>query len=458
MKKLHLVLLVAVMAVLPQNAFADNDVSLGGFLAYVLEHNPAIQREKALYYSNVESLSQAHAGYRPVVSLDGDITHANTDSDGSAVVTQDGGNLSKNVSVSMSQPVFRGGSTLASIREQKDKATAQYWSLNRFYQDTALEVVAAYWGLYVQQSVVELQEKNYERLELNLRETTARFEAGERTKTDVAQAKARLAAGRADLESSKGAYETAKAYLARLSGLGLPNLLLFPDIAPDVPADYAQALADAQEFNPSLRERKLIEKSSEHAVNAIKGEFLPQVDFGVSTSRSYDPAPGFLEEQDFDSIQLSASIPLYTGGATRSRLRQARYAHQADQYDVADLETRVREDLAVVWSNYQSNRANFDARQEQVEASKLASDGVRKEYEYGLRTFIELLDAEQEFLQAQVDMLNAEMDVAISGFTLARQVGALTPQNFLLDVETLPNHDEVMRKIGGNWFGLSKQF
>lgn len=436
---------------------SNKEMGLNALLQHVVENNPSIQRERAKYYSVVESLAQAKSGYKPSLSINGSITHLDTTSSGNQVITQDGSNLSQSISADVSQPLFRGGSTLALINEQKEVATAQYWVLNRFYQDMMLETITAYWELYVQQAVLDLRIKNVERLGLRFKEVNTRYSVGQGTKTDVAQSSSRLASANAELEEARGRFHRAKAYLSRLTfGHDLPESIIHPDIIPDVPDDYAQALSDSLAFNPSLKELELLEKASKHSVNSVKGELLPQVDLGVSSSREYDPAPGFLEEQDAGVIKLTATIPLYVGGATRSRLRQAKYDKQATKYDLVELRSRVEEDMATVWSNYQSFKASFGARIQQSEAAKIAAEGLRKEYEYGVRTLIDLLDAEQEHLQSQVDLLNSEKDVAVSGFALARQLGALSPKNF--GFAGMLDHRDVMNRIGDNWLGLGVDY
>lgn len=457
MKKLLIYLTITMVTLSSSMGFAQQEnTNLKGLLEHVLSVNPEIKRDRSIYFSSVESLAQSKANYRPTILLDADATHNHTQSEGNTAFTEEGGNLSKKLSTSLSQPLYRGGSTLADIKEKKNTISAQYWLLNKKYQDIALDTITAYWEVYVQQSEVDLNIKNTSLLGQRLKETQARFEAGELTKTDVSQAQARLAEAEADLATAQGAWEKAKATLGRLAGLSVVKIE-HPDLNPDLPESMDRALNDAMSLNPDIRRIKLVKEASQNTIRSIKGEFLPQINLGLSSSKSYDPAPGFLEEEDSQTVQVTASIPLYTGGATRSRLRQAHYNDKANEYDIEDIEDHVREQVIASWSNYKTSGYSLTARKKQVEATSIAAEGVKKEHKYGVRTIIDLLDSDQEHLDAQVNLIRAERDLMIAGFDLARQIGALSPDTFMFK-NTLPNNTAVMKNIGGNWLGFDVDY
>ncbi len=455
MKDLLSILIILILSVFmfEISVRAESEVlKLETLLDHALNESLEIKRDKANYYSRVESLSQARAGYRPSVSLEADATHSESESKGNTFFTQEGSNFSKTVGGGISQPLFRGGSTRAKIKESKSLISVEYWQLSKKYQDVLFETLSSYWDVYLQQFVVGLNESNHTLLTQRLKETQAQFKVGVLTRTDVSQAQARLAAADADLAQARGALEKAKATLERLTHLSIETLEK-PIIPPDIPESLDIALSEAMSYNPDIQSTQFIKEASQNAVRSIQGEFLPQVNLDLSKSRSYDPAPGFLEEQDSESIQVKASIPLYTGGATRSRLRQALYMDMANKYDREDIKERIKENIIILWHSYKASEYSVEARQKQVESTKIAADGTKKEHEYGVRTVIDLLDSDQEYLDAQVELIRAQRDMMIAGFDLSRQIGVLSPDFFHLK-NTLPNNQEIMDTIGGNWHGF----
>ena len=435
----------------------EQKLTLEQAIKHASETNPSLREARARYFGVAENLAQARAGFLPTVTVDGDITNIDTQNKGNFIGSEEGGNLSQNASIGIFQPIFRGGSTLADTRGAKNTILQEEWVLRRAYQDVFFETAEAYWNVYLSVSTLDLQISNQEVLVQELRQTQARFEAGELTKTDVAQAQARVSEAKAETRAAQAALRTAQARFEQIVGLPVPQNIEAPDFTPDLPENLDTALAQARTKNAQLMAARFAHKVSVETKNGIKGELLPQVTLSAEAAHSRDPQPGFLDQSDTQTVRLAATVPLYTGGATRSRLRQSKYAVMENKANIADIENSVESDVIRVWENFQAAIDTLQARRAQIDAATLAKEGVKKEQEYGLRNVLDVLDANQELLNARVAYVRAENEAGVAAFDLARVTGILSPDSMGLK-GLFPESEEIMHEIGGNFFGYDVDY
>ncbi|MGE4314415.1 MAG: TolC family outer membrane protein [Pseudobdellovibrionaceae bacterium] len=434
----------------------QDGLSLQQAFAAAAANNPTLDSARQAYYAVAENVALAVSGYRPDLSLNGSVTNTDIESEGNSLITSDGNTVTKTGSIDLAQPIFRGGSTLAKTREAKNTMTAQYWILKSTYQRVFLDVATAFWNQYLAQDIVALRRSNLELLQSQNEETTARFNAGELTKTDTSQSAARVAQAEAELSQAEAAFKQARATLEKLIRVPADHVAT-PEVSMTPPPTVEEALDIAGKQNPRAVASRFIHNASIDNVKDVTGELFPQIDLAAQAEKSYDPLPGFLDSQDTQSIQLRATIPLYSSGATRSRLRQAKYGVAENRANIVETEEAVRADVIAAWETYQAALSEIKARKQQVEAAEVALEGVSREEEFGLRTINDRLDANQDLLSARVAYQEARSNAEIAAFQTLYAVGELDAAALNL-ADTLPNNDEVMDKIGGNWFGLGVDY
>lgn len=405
----------------------------GGGLFAVLEHvhltHPRLLAERAGLDKSAAYLREQQGGLLPELS-------ARTSATGSLTEPGAFGSLNGetgDVGLELSQPLYRGGSTMARIREAEDFAAIQAESYRRAENDVLLEAVQAHIALVRDGGYVGLRESNIVNLEQHLESEKTRFELGANTATDVNQAKARLAAARAEAQRARGDLAATVAGYVRvtgkqppeIAGMSLPPALLAGHL-PSL-ASLDAALAAAAKISPDILAARLEESANKQAQRAIKGEYYPAVTLTGQAQRTYKPvfAPG-IDYQDQSRIVLEASIPLYKGGRTTARLDQARHEGNRLRMQALDTERDVTRRVTAAWENLQAARAEADARQVQVEAEALALDGARAEFQLGGRTSLDVLDAEQEKLDAELALLAARHDVILAEFDLLAATGQMT--------------------------------
>lgn len=429
-------------------AVGGRSVSFEAALSEAYKNNPELEAARAQLRAVDESYAQAKSGYRPVLTGDASVAFASesgnaTDSDADP----------KTVGIGVSQPLYRGGTTQAQVSAAENQIKAQRALLSMTEQRVLLDAVTAYMDVLRDRQIVELNINNEKVLRSRLDAARQRFELGDITKTDVSQSDSRLAEATAARVMAEGNYRSSRAIFEQVVGL-TPDGLQKPTADIMVPPSLDVALADARDNNPGMIYTQFVSAAAKDQTRAIKGEILPQVSLNGSLGRTYDPVQRIDSRVDDSSIGVFATMPLYTGGATDARIRQARQVEQQRRLDIRTAERSVQQTVIDAWTALESSKAEMEARAAQIKASQLALEGVKVETDYGSRTTLDLLDAEQEFLDAQVAYVISERDKIVAAYRLLAAVGDLHPAELKLDV---PVYDPVahFQKVKNKWMGTS---
>lgn len=422
----------------------EGQLNLGQAMRLAYLNNPALNSGRADLLATQEELPQAQAGWKPIVTADADIT--NTDSDSGA---GDDNNTSQNVGLTVTQPIYRGGRTTAQSSSARNTIKARSELLRAQEQDIFLNAAIAYTDVLRDQAVVELQQQNQELQNRQLKATRDRFEVGELTKTDVSQSDARLAEAEANVTEAHGNLSSSRAVFEQVVGVPA-NGLTAPNVSLMIPDNLENAVLQAEESSPLVQAAINTHRASEDDVDLTFGELLPQVGFFAGVDRTYDPPSGLSDDRTDRNIGIEASIPLYEAGAVRSRVRQAKYIANSRYLDILDAKRQAREATVRSWEDLQAARAVIRSRQAQVIAARIAQEGVRQEAEFGARSILDALDADQELLDAEVALVVARRDEVVAQFSLLASLGQLTPEALGFGEETIDlddRLDDATRKI-----------
>ncbi len=325
--------------------------------------------------------------------------------------------------LSLSQPLFRGGQSLSEWQSAKERVAAGAAELVGTEQHVLLSAAAAYLDVLEKQSILALAQQNVNVLRSHQEVTTARATVGELTRTDMAQAEARLKQAEAELRQVEGELKSAHAAFARVIG-HVPDRLL-PDAAiPALPPtldDAKQAAGNA----PDVIAATLLEAARDAEVYGAYGALLPTVSLDGSLSRSKGNS-FFGGAFDDDSLMLNVRIPLYQSGAEIARIEEAESHARKAQYTTMDTKLSAIENATKAYEEYQSSLAVIDATKAAIIAAGSARDGVQQEHEFGTRTALDLLDAEQELFSANVRLLRAQHASTLAAYRLLATTGTLT--------------------------------
>jgi outer membrane protein len=395
--------------------------------------NPQLKLQRQAVEKTDETVNQAVSGWRPTVSAD---YQKGRQRNAYATSTWEYSN-SESKSLSVSQPIFNGGATLAGTRSAKENVKAARADLKSSEQDILLQAITAYMNVVRDQSVVELNKGNVEVLEKQLQASKSRFSVGEVTRTDVAQSEARLSRARTDLTQSKGALESSRANYERVIG-NKPEKLSVPENFPAIPASLDEALNTALKAHPDVIAAERRQTSSKEDVAVSRASILPSVKLTGNMRRQEGAGVRGRDDYDSDDAVIGVNIPLYQSGAEYSRIRQAKITASQRQTDLDDKRDAARETVTRSWENLQTSIASIKSNEDTIHAAEVALNGVRQEQLYGSRTVLDVLDAEQELFTAKVNLVRAQRDRIVNFYTLLSSVGKLTIAD--LNIKT-PLHD-----------------
>ncbi|HEY0651320.1 MAG TPA: TolC family outer membrane protein [Phenylobacterium sp.] len=456
----------ALSAALPASA-----ETLADALALAYQNNPTLQAQRATQRALDENYVQARTGWRPTLSMGGSLTYnevrtpknaagLDTNADG---IPDSFGNFGiresnqARVGLTFNQPIWTGGRTAAAVNAANADVLAGRENLRRVESQVLVSVIQAYSDTRRDQEALRIRQENVNVLTRQLQESQARFDVGEVTRTDVAQSQARLSQAQALLQQAVAQLAITRATYATLVGQNPGELEPEPSLAYLLPTDPDEAYKVAEEFNPQLRAQHYTEQASRARVAGARAERMPtvsgQVTYGFSGPAFPDrPADAFQRDLYARGVTatLNASVPLFSGGLVSSRIRQAVERNNSDRITVEGVRRNVLQGVTQFWSQLIAARANISSAEEQVRAARIAAEGTRQEQQVGLRTTIDVLNAEQELRQAELNQVTSRRDEYVAAANVLATMGRLEGRNL---TPTVPQYDSAknFRKLRMTW-------
>lgn len=408
--------------------------------------NPEIEAQRAAVRATDELVSQALSGWRPTLQITS--TASLTD------VKSSSGNGNVNTTsnaITIDQNLYEGGATLANTRRAERLVRVERATLSTVEQDVLLSAATAYTTLLNDLAVLELAVQNENRLRRQLRATQDRFEVGEVTRTDVAQAEASVAGAISDRVRAAGTIEASRAAFRNVINLE-PESLIPPDPLKNLPADEAEAQQQAESLNPNILAAEFNLAAAKEDVDVAESSLYPRLSVNGELNYTDEPSVSVPFQREA-SIAATLAVPLYQGGGEYSLVRQSKQTVQQRQADLDAVFRSVREEVTAAWQAMVTARSSITSITEQVRAAEIALDGSRQEALVGQRTTLDVLDQENDLFQAEVDLVSAQRDEIVASYRLKAAVGALRVEE--IDLPVKPYDVEANYKdVRGRWFGL----
>lgn len=417
-------------------------------LALAYQTNPQLDAARAQLRAVDEGVPQAQAGWRPTVTVS---AFAGVE-DSNRNVTRDQDLVPRSAGVNITQPLYRGGRTQAQIRAAEALVQAQRARLHSIEQTILLQAVTAYMDVVRDQAIVELNRNNEQVLRRQLEAANDRFRVGEITKTDVAQAESRLARATSDRVSAEGNLISSRATFARVVGQMPATLDASPTIPP-LPASEDEAMRIADAGHPDILTTIYAEEAARHDIDTAFGALLPTLSLEANLSKSKEVQTEDLEITT-KNVLARLTVPLYQGGSEYSLVRQRKETASQRRIEIDDQRRAIRQAVTRSWEGYNTARSRIVANEEQARAARIALDGVQQEATVGSRTVLDVLDAEQELLNANVQVVTATRDRGVAAYQLLASIGQLTAEKLGLPVD-LYDPTAHYNKVRDQWIGLS---
>jgi len=283
------------------------------------------------------------------------------------------------------------------------------------------------------QAVLQLNIGNEQVLARQLEATKDRFEVGEVTRTDVAQAESRHARTTAERIQSEGDLEVSRAFYEQIIGEN-PVKVSQPDYPDNLPTSEADAVKLASEKNPSVIVAIFNERASRDFIEAAKSDLLPNIDLVADARRGRDEGSS---DRTINDITLSAelTVPIYQQGSVSSNIREAQQLASRNLIRVEEARRAAIEAGSGGWEKLLTARASIKSREAAERAARIALEGVQQEAAVGSRTVLDVLDAEQELLDAQVSLVRDQRDATVASYDLLSAAGRLTARDLALPVK-----------------------
>ena len=377
-----------------------------------------LEQNRAVLRAADEDVAVALSALRPTLGLSSDVTSSNQRLD----------QLQASLALSAQITVFDFGRNRLGVEVAKESVLATREALVNVEQQVLLSAVSAYVSVRLNQDIVALRESNVRLIAEELRAASDRFEVGETTRTDVAQAEARLAAARSDLIAAQGDLLVAREDYRLAVGRYPGDLRPLPR-TPAIPRSLDEARTIASRTHPLIRQAQRLVTVGQLNLERARAQMRPTI--GASASIGANDAG---EDQRSFGLQLDQT--LYAGGRLSALFRQA--LASSDQSRAALLQTTldIGQQVGAAYANVTVANASIEAADRAIRANQTAFEGVRDEAALGARTTLDVLDAEQDLLSARTDRVSAEANRYVSVYALLSAMGLLTVEHLRLGIPT----------------------
>lgn len=423
-------------------------------LAAAYNTNPTLEGARDSQRATDESVPIARAGGLPSANITATETEFLRQSANSFTAPERNLGVTAQVLV----PIYSGGAVRNGIAAAKGRVEAGQADLRNTESTLFANVVAAYMDVLRTEALVALATNNVAVLKTNLEATSDRFQIGDLTITDVAQSRSRLAVAEGDLRSAEANLIAARESYVRLVGQAPENLEAPPPL-PGLPDTVGEAITSALDNNPNLEAAKRRAAAAGYDTKAAGAGRLPTV--GLFVNGQYSDFFGtlggpvsnqFVQRETTANAGVRVTIPLFQGGEPAARQRQAGARESALLEDVIASERQIIAETRSTFANWQAANQVIKSSQAAVEAAELSLEGVRAENSIGNRQILDVLNAEQELVQARAQLVTARRNAYVAGFNLLALMGKAEARDLNLDVggplyDPKVNADRVSSKL-----------
>jgi outer membrane protein len=402
-------------------------------LAY--QSNPNLRAQQAQLRSLDEQYVQAKAGYGPQIGVTSQLDYQaarvqEPPSFFTAKTTTDytAGNASADLSIS--QPIFTNGQVTAQVRGASAGVLAGREGVRQMESEVLLAVITAYMDVRRDRETADILKDEISTLQAEVTETEARGKLGAVSKTDVAQAEARLLSTQAQLSDAQGKLAVSDSEYLEVVGENPGDLAPEPAL-PGVPTSVDEAFDAADHNNAQVLGALESERSAREQVTQAKAAQGPTV--ALKVDAAIQPTEPFIPRQYDQSLTAAVVFnqPIFTSGLSASKVREAADDDARAAMNVEIARREVVQVVAQSWSQLVSARNSGALEQRQIGVEEVAAEGNRIEERVGLRTTVDMLNAESELASSRVAFVASHHDEYVAAAGLLSAMGLLEARYIL---------------------------
>nr|WP_061509701.1 TolC family outer membrane protein [Gluconobacter thailandicus] len=426
-------------------------------LEFAYRSNPQLLKERAVLEQTDENVPKALSGWRPTISG----SAAGNYSKSNYVTYPYGGAFRYNqrfsapgygVGITIKQPLFMGGKTVASTHRAMNTIYQERAILIQTEQQVFQNVVSAYVSMTQSRKVLALTIENERTLSGQVQLTTRQLTLNQATETDVLQAKSQYETARAATRQAESDVSVAAATFQRTVGTPPPGRLAEPSPATNLPRSQHESEDAATESAPQLSAAKYALAASQNAVDVAFGSLWPQISAQASFERQVNQGEAKFDE-NATTATIQATIPLYQGGGEYAQIRAARRAAIAARHELEEQRRIVIQTATTAWQKLLSDRDQLARNQNAVSFGEAALRSIQKQELLGVRTTFEVLQQQQLLFQQQKLQLQNIANTVIDSYALAAAIGRLTAD--ALHIDPAPYDPTIhLRAVKWKLFGI----
>lgn len=424
-------------------------------LVRAYQSNPQLNAQRAAVRVTDENVPQALSGYRPKIAVTASAGYQYSD------VTSAGGGLTgrahgdqipRAVGATITQTLYNGQQTANRTRAAEGQVSAAREGLRVLEQSVLLAAATIYMDYLRDAAIVEVQKSNTRVLDQTLKQTRDRFNVGEVTRTDVAQSEARLAAGRTQERAAEATLNTTRSNYRRIIGNEPSALAPGSPVDRFLPSSLARAVSAALVENPNVTASMYGIDVSYLQVKVAEGALFPTVTLQVGAQQAYEQQIS-IPRQFVASAIAQVSVPIYQGGGEYSLIRQSKETLAQQRLALEQVRDQTRATVVQAWGQLVAAKSQVSSAQAQVRASEIALNGVREEAKAGQRTTLDVLNAQQDLVNARVALVTAQHDRVVASYAVLSAIGRLSPQVLKLKT-TIYDPSVHYHQVRDSWFGV----
>ncbi|MBZ9760256.1 TolC family outer membrane protein [Mesorhizobium sp. CA8] len=448
-KSILITILVSATALSPLAASAE---TITGALAKAYQYNSQLNAARAGVRVTDEGVAIAKSGWRPTVTGSGSIDYTSTHAQGATQNITTG-----SFGVQINQTLFDGFQTKNNVAAAESQVKASVESLRNTEENILFNAASAYMDVIRDRQVAALTEQNLQFLSEQARAARSRFEVGEGTRTDVAQADASRATAVAQLSAARATALASAATYHQIVGDEPGKLKAASPLGKLLPSNLDSALAVASAEHPAILATQHLVDAAAFSVKSSEGALLPQVTASAGISDNYSHAVPDIRGTNGTStsanIGATLTIPIYSGGRTSALVRQNKESLSQARIQVDVSRDQVRQAVVSAWTQYIAARESVDANRQVIEAAQLALNGVIEERNVGQRTTLDVLNAQNAVITAKINQASSERDVVVASYAILSAMGRLSVDRLGLAV-TKYRPEEHYNAVKDKWYGL----
>ncbi|WP_420100863.1 TolC family outer membrane protein [Bosea sp. (in: a-proteobacteria)] len=427
-------------------------------LARAYNANPTLNAQRASVRATDENVPQALSGYRPRITASADIGASITQSEIPGGATSSPFHTSstsklgpRGAGVQITQNIFDSGKTRAQVSQSESQVLGARATLRNTEQNVLLDAATSYMNVLRDTAILNLNRNNVEVLEEQLRQTRDRFQVGEVTRTDVAQAEASLAAAQSQAILAESNLKTSVARYRQNVGAEPRQLAPARPVEALLPKSLPVALNQALVNHPAIVASQHGVDAAELQVKVTEASLYPVFGVTGTVQQRYD-SQYYGDNRVSASVVGSLTIPIYEGGQVYAATRQAKETAGQRRIEVDTQRDTVRAALVSAWGGLEAAKAQITAAQAQVQAATTALAGVREEAKVGQRTTLDVLNAQQALVSARSSLVSAQRDRVVASYSVLSATGKLSAQTLRLKAEAYDarqHYDQVKGLLWG---------